>query len=142
MPTPTQQHLEKCREREHPGCVACSPGKIPGLGLEFAVCDDGGVQAAFPCARIYQGYPGLLHGGVSSMLLDAAMANCLFAHDISALTARMILRYQLPVEIDQAATVRAWLREYEPPLYVLEAELEQNGRVLVRASGKFIDRGQ
>ncbi|MDI9613649.1 MAG: PaaI family thioesterase [Acidobacteriota bacterium] len=142
MPVPTQHHLEDSRNREHPDCIACGQGKLPGLGLEFAVCEDQGVRAEFPCARIYQGYPGLLHGGISSMLLDAAMTNCLFAHNISALTARMILRYLHPVEVDRPATVKAWLREYEPPLYVLEAEIEQNGRVLVRASAKFINREQ
>jgi acyl-CoA thioesterase FadM len=74
------------------------------------------------------------------LLLDSAMANCLFAHRITAVTARLIVRFLLPVSIDQPAAVRAWIREYEPPLYVLEAELEQNGRILTRASAKFIDR--
>jgi hypothetical protein len=32
------------------------------------------------------------------------------------------------------------LRENEPPLYVLEAELAQDGHVLVRAAAKFIKR--
>ena len=68
------------------------------------------------------------------------MANCLFAHQIEAVTARFIVRFLFPVAIDHVAAVRAWMREYEPPLYVLEAELEQNGRVSVRASAKFIDR--
>jgi len=74
------------------------------------------------------------------LLLDSAMANCLFAHQVVAVTARMITRFLLPVAIDQAAVVKAWMREYEPPLYVLEAEIEQNSRILVRASAKFIDR--
>ncbi len=74
------------------------------------------------------------------MLLDSAMANCLFARRIVAVTARLIVRFLLPVEIDRPATVKAWIREYEPPLYVMEAELEQEGRTLVRASAKFIDR--
>ena len=68
------------------------------------------------------------------------MANCLFAHQVAAVTARMITRFLLPVAIDQPAVVKAWMREYEPPLYVLEAEMEQNGRILVRASAKFINR--
>jgi acyl-CoA thioesterase FadM len=74
------------------------------------------------------------------MLLDSAMANCLFAHQVVAVTARMIIRYLLPVEIDQPAVVKAWIKEYEPPLYVLESEIEQNQKILVRASAKFIDR--
>ena len=74
------------------------------------------------------------------LLLDSAMANCLFAHRIVAVTARFIARFLLPVVVRQPAIVRAWIREYEPPLYVLEAEIEQTGRILVRASAKFIDR--
>lgn len=74
------------------------------------------------------------------MLLDSAMANCLFAHQKVAVTARLIVRFLLPVTIDQTAVVKAWIREYEPPLYVLEAEIEQKGQTLVRGSAKFIDR--
>jgi len=141
MTDPTQQILESTRRQEHPACIGCGMENASGLELEFSVRDDGGVQAEFDCASLYQGYPGYLHGGISSLLLDSAMANCLFARRIAAVTARLIVRFLLPVETGRSATVKAWIREYEPPLYVLEAELEQNGRVLVRGSGKFIDRG-
>ena len=139
MTNPTQQSLEVTRKQAHPDCISCSPERASGLGLEFCVRDDKGVQAEFACDQLYQGYPGFLHGGISSMLLDSAMANCLFAHQKVAMTARLIVRFLLPVVIDQPAVVKAWIREYEPPLYVLEAELEQNGQTLVRGSAKFID---
>jgi acyl-coenzyme A thioesterase PaaI-like protein len=142
MKNPTQQKLQSTKQQKHPNCIACSPENVSGLGLNFIVRSDQGVQAEFACDRLYQGYPGFLHGGISSLLMDAAMANCLFAHTISAVTARLIVRYLLPVEIDQPAIARAWIREYEPPLYVLEAELEQKGRILVHASAKFINRDQ
>ena len=137
---PTRQSLEIIRKQAHPHCISCSPENVSGLALEFSVRDDKGVQAEFSCSKLYQGYPGFLHGGITSLLLDSAMANCLFAHQVVAVTARMILRFLLPVVTDQPALVKAWIREYEPPLYVLEAEMEQNGRILVRASAKFIDR--
>lgn len=137
---PTQQSLEIIRTQAHPECISCSPENASGLALKFSVRDDKGVQAEFTCSKIYQGYPGFLHGGITSLLLDSAMANCLFAHQVVAVTARMIIRFLLPVATDQPAFVKAWMREYEPPLYVLEAEIEQNGRILVRASAKFIDR--
>jgi acyl-coenzyme A thioesterase PaaI-like protein len=140
MTNPTQQLLETTKKQAHPDCIGCSSDNSSGLGLEFSVRDDRGVQAEFACKRIYQGYPGYLHGGISSLLLDSAMANCLFAHQKSAVTARLIIRFLLPVAIDQPARVKAWIRDYEPPLYVLEAELEQNGQTLVKASAKFIDR--
>jgi len=137
---PTQQSLEITRKQAHPKCISCSPENASGLALKFSLRDDKGVQAEFTCSQVYQGYPGFLHGGITSLLLDSAMANCLFAHQVVAVTARMITRFLLPVAIDQAAVVKAWMREYEPPLYVLEAEIEQNSRILVRASAKFIDR--
>lgn len=137
---PTQQALKLTKRQAHPECISCSLDNTSGLALEFLVRDDKGVQAEFACNRLYQGYPGFLHGGITSLLLDSAMANCLFAHQIEAVTARFIVRFLFPVAIDHVAAVRAWMREYEPPLYVLEAELEQNGRILVRASAKFIDR--
>jgi acyl-coenzyme A thioesterase PaaI-like protein len=140
MIIPTQQSLKEKKTEAHPDCISCSCGNASGLGLEFIVREDKGVQAEFACNKIYQGYPGCLHGGISSLLLDSAMANCLFAHQKSGVTARLIVRFLLPVAIDQPATVKAWIRDYEPPLYVLEAELEQNGKPLVKASAKFIDR--
>jgi acyl-coenzyme A thioesterase PaaI-like protein len=140
MINPTLQLLISTRKQEHPHCISCSPENALGLALNFTIRDDKGVQAEFACNQIYQGYPGFLHGGITSLLLDSAMANCLFAHRIAAVTARMIIRYILPVKIDQPAVIKAWIKEYEPPLYVLEAEIEQNKRALVRASAKFIDR--
>jgi uncharacterized protein (TIGR00369 family) len=140
MTDPTQQSLDVTRKQAHPDCIGCSSENSSGLGLEFIVLDDKGVQAEFACSRIYQGYPGYLHGGISSLLLDSAMANCLFAHRKSGVTARLIVKFLLPVAIDQPAVVKARMREYEPPLYVLESEIEQNGQTLVKASAKFIDR--
>jgi acyl-coenzyme A thioesterase PaaI-like protein len=137
---PQQDRLEATKKETHPNCVACGFGSPLGLGLRFLVREDGGVEAAFACQEIYQGYPGLLHGGITSMLLDAAMTNCLFAHGKVAVTARLIVRFSLPVETDRTAVVRAWLRDYSPPLFVLEAELAQNGEVMAHAAGKFIDR--
>lgn len=135
-----QSRLETVRNEAHPACISCSPATTLGLGLTFVVREDGGVEASFACREIYQGYPGLLHGGVTSMLLDAAMTNCLFSRGKAAVTARLIVRFLFPVVVDSPAVVRAWLRDASPPLFVLDAELAQNGRVAATATAKFIDR--
>lgn len=135
-----QARLEVTRNEAHPDCVSCSSTSPVGLGLRFLVRKDGGVESEFACREIYQGYPGVLHGGVTSMLLDAAMTNCLFSCGKAAVTARLIIRFLLPIRIDDTAVIRAWLRDCSPPLFVLEAELMQNGRVMASAAGKFIDR--
>ncbi len=68
------------------------------------------------------------------------MTNCLFADGKTGVTARLIIRFSRPLVIERSAVVPAWLREHKPPLYELEADLAQDGHVLVRAGAKFIKR--
>ena len=140
MKEASQDFLGTVRDRAHPQCIACGRENRSGLGVDFYLRSDKGVEAIFNCDPKHQGYTGYLHGGIASLLMDSAMANCLFAHKIKAVTARLIVRYHLPVKTGTPVIVRAWMREYEPPLYVLEAELEQENSVAVHASAKFINQ--
>lgn len=124
----------------HPNCFVCGPGHRGGLHLQFALLDDGSVQARFGCGKSFEGYPGLLHGGVISALLDGAMTNCLFAHGQQGITGELKVRFRHPVVTDQPAVVRAWIDRPFPPFCVLEAELVQDERVKAKATGKFVER--
>jgi hypothetical protein len=75
------------REIAHPRCVACCPENKFGLKLDFQDAGGGAVQATFDCSVAFEGYPGQLHGGIISTLLDSAMANCLFAQNLQGVTA-------------------------------------------------------
>jgi uncharacterized protein (TIGR00369 family) len=134
---PRQELLERTRERVHPYCIICG-SQGHGLHLHFRLLNDGSVQAEFPCPVLYQGYDRILHGGVTSSLLDAAMTNCLFAHGISALTAEMTVRFRHPIAIGQQVTVRARLHREQKPLYVVEASLMQSAQTKAIARGKFM----
>jgi acyl-coenzyme A thioesterase PaaI-like protein len=59
------------RQRAHPNCVVCGSSNEFGLQVEFETLEDGSVQATFGCDEKYEGYGGVLHGGVISSLLDA-----------------------------------------------------------------------
>ncbi|MBN2474715.1 MAG: PaaI family thioesterase [Pirellulales bacterium] len=124
----------------HPNCVVCGPDNRFGLQLEFTASEDGGVQAAFDCSKTFQGYPGLIHGGVISALLDGAMTNCLFAHGRQGITGELRVRFRHPVVTNRPATVRAWIDQSTPPLHVLQAELVQEESVKAKATGKFMER--
>ena len=71
------------------------------------------------------------------MLLDAAMTNCLFARGIQAVTGRLNVRFRHPVKLRANAVIHAWLIENHAPLYLLKAELAQEGRVCALADAKF-----
>ncbi len=52
------------------------------------------------------------------------------------------IKYLHPVSINHMAEISARLTKSSPPLYYLEAELSQNGRILAKATGKFMDRSR
>jgi uncharacterized protein (TIGR00369 family) len=123
----------------HPACIVCRPRAVGGLGLEFHPQADGSVEAEFPGGDAYQGYTGILHGGVIAMLLDAAMTNCLFAQDRRGVTADLAVRFRHPVASAQPVRLRAWVERSVPPLYLLRAELWQADQLRATATGKFMD---
>jgi uncharacterized protein (TIGR00369 family) len=139
---PSQARLKTVRTQAHPYCVVCSQSNPLGLGLEFAVHDDGSVSASLHGHFALEGFQGCLHGGMIASLLDGAMTNCLFAQGHVAMTAELKVRYRKPVFIGQEMTIRAWIKASKAPLYLLAAELKQEGCTKAIASAKFIERNE
>jgi uncharacterized protein (TIGR00369 family) len=126
------------RATAHPGCIACSTGRPHGLGLEFHDVGDGHVRADFACPASFEGYPGLLHGGIIATVLDAAMTNCLFALGHRAVTAELSIRYRAPVQLGRTAVVEAQTTRDLFPLFIMEATISQAGESKATATAKFI----
>lgn len=132
--------LSELRNQGHERCVVCAPSHPLGLRVEYQVAEDGVVHAEFACHKVFQGYPGQLHGGVITALLDGAMTNCLFAHGIEAVTGELTVRFLRPVVTDRLAAVSARLTRVSHRLHILEAELIQEHVTVARAQGKFLKR--
>lgn len=126
------------RAKVHPGCVACAPARPHGLALEFHDVGEGRVRATFSCPATYEGYPGLLHGGIIATLLDAAMANCLFALGHQSVTAELSIKYRAPVQLGRTAVVEAHASRDLFPLFLMEATLSQGGESKATATAKFV----
>ena len=124
----------------HPQCVVCSFANTKGLHLKFDAVDDGSIKAVFQCDKSFEGYPGIMHGGVISSVLDGAMGNCMFACGLATVTVEMTIRFRHPVVIEQEAIVSARITRCSHPLYLLEAEITQNGIVKATAKGKYYNQ--
>lgn len=127
------------RERRHPDCWVCAPSHSTGLGIEFEADESGAVKGIFSGNPAFTGYPGLLHGGVISSLLDGAMTNCLMARGTPGLTARLEVRFLKPVTIGKPVTVRGWWEKSRGNLHILGADLRQDGEVMATAVSRFMD---
>ncbi len=99
---------------------------------------DGGVVAPFKGHAGLQGYDGILHGGIVSALLDAAMTHCLFRHGIKAVTDELNVRFLRPVPFAAILTVSARPKALKLPIFKLAAELTGDGRVMARAEARFM----
>jgi uncharacterized protein (TIGR00369 family) len=138
--TDRQPTLARHRHAQHRRCLLCGPAHPLGLGLEFKARPGGQVEARLSCRRLFQGYGGQVHGGVIAAVLDSAMTNCLFAHDIVAVTGDLNVRYLHPVKLARTAVVRASIAASAPPLHRMESELVQEGRLVARATARFMER--
>lgn len=126
------------RSRHHPACFVCSPGHTNSLGMRFSLQPDDSVADIYAFGRDLEGFPGVVHGGIVAAALDGAMTNWLFIHNHSAVTAELKVRYLHPVASLVPALVQARLVEGTGPLFVMTAELLQQGRRMATATAKFI----
>ena len=140
MTTKCSQHrYDQIRRNAHPYCALCGSENRRGLGLSFTLQPDGDVMATFEAHKLFQGYEGILHGGVTSALLDSAMTHSLFAHGIVAVTGEMTVRFREPVALDEPLVVRGRMIRSQPPLHYTQAEITQGGRLRAKATGKFME---
>src|SRR5438093_2817572 len=80
-------------------CFGCGRHNPIGLHLLFEREGDW-VAATYMPRREDTGFPGIMHGGLSALLLDEAMGWAMYVDHIFAVTARMETRYRKPVPID------------------------------------------
>ncbi len=125
----------------HGACVLCGTENPWSLNVSFEPDGDGGVRTCFKADCRLQGYDGLLHGGVSAALLDAAMTHCLFRRGVRAVTGDLRVRYPHPVPVGRTLGLRAWVTEARSPLYRLRAELSEGVKVLVWSQATFCEMG-
>lgn len=81
-------------------CFGCGPENPAGLKLQFTECN-GELQASWQPSEYYQGYPGILHGGITATLLDETAA--WFVYSVigtAGVTYAMNIRYLHPVYIN------------------------------------------
>jgi uncharacterized protein (TIGR00369 family) len=126
--------------RGHVHCMVCGQEPVPSgvLPLLFTQDAEGKVCAEFQVGACHQGYTGLMHGGMTSTLLDAAMTHCLLMSGIQALTAELTVRFMAPIRVGQTLQVSAQLLGERRGIYQLEAWLHLGAQGVARATGKFI----
>ena len=106
-------------------CFVCGLNNAFGLKLAFYELSDTEVIAPYTPPADYEGYPGVLHGGIIAALLDEAgsRAGMIGAHNHFMVTARLDVKYRRPTPTGQPLTVYGRLVKRSGRRATAEAEL-------------------
>lgn len=87
---------------------------------------------------VFQGGPGLVHGGIIALLIDHAMGFVANRTLGPAMTVRLGLRYRRPTPLGVRLTVAARLDRVDGRKLHLSASISANGEVTAQADGVFV----
>src|SRR5512143_1002482 len=84
-------------------CFICGVENPVGLHLHIYETDPGQIEATYTAPEHFQGYPGVLHGGIVGAILDELSGRALMGSDASnprfMFTARLEIKYRKNVPI-------------------------------------------
>lgn len=124
--------------RDNHHCFACGKENPYGLHLDFTYHPDGSVSTVFTPEQRFQGYEGILHGGIITTLLDEVMAHVFIAGKVPAVTARIEVRFKKPVPIGTQLLVTGRPAGAKGRLLAAEAEItDLGGTVYSTGAGVF-----
>lgn len=88
-------------------CFACGLENKYGLRLTFYSEDEQSVVCNCSVPGRYQGYPGVVHGGVITAILDEVLVRAFMAadHDRFMYTGKLTVKFRKPVPTDTPLTV-------------------------------------
>lgn len=119
-------------------CFVCGKNNPIGLRLKFQ--DEEWVSTTeFTPGPEYQGYPGVLHGGLLTAMLDEIMARPLNNQGLNAFTAKLNVRFRNAATIGEKLFARGELVGHRGRMYEMKAVVtRENGDTVAEAAGTFM----
>ena len=117
-------------------CFVCGVQNSHGLQMSFYETEPGEVFTTLTVPEHFQGYPGIVHGGVVASILDEATGRSFIQGDPPKfyVTARLNIRYRKPVPIGQKLVIRGHAGKDMGRIATATGEIcDQNGTVLAEA---------
>ncbi|MFZ5945671.1 MAG: PaaI family thioesterase [Bacillota bacterium] len=123
-------------------CFACGEKNPIGLHLKFTVEGDK-VKTTFTPQNQHEGYPGIMHGGLISTILDEVMARNVNTLGLHGVTARMEIRFREPAPTGEELTFEAKIVNARKSVVDLEAKASlASGKTVAEALARFMIMGK
>lgn len=122
-------------------CMVCGIENAAGLHARFFELDSGELAGVFVPREEHQGYPGRLHGGLASTILDETIGRAINLTDPTAwgVTVELTVRYRRPVPLGEEIHALGRITKDSGRLFEGTGEIRlADGTVAVEASGKYL----
>lgn len=122
-------------------CMVCGTENAAGLHARFYELDNGELAGAFTPREEHQGYPGRLHGGIASTILDETIGRAINLTDPDAwgVTIELTVRYRKPVSLDGEVVAHGWITKDAGRMFEGSGEIRlADGSVAVEAKGRYL----
>lgn len=123
-------------------CFVCGESNPAGVHVRFYEQEDGSVLARFTGQDHHQGYPGRMHGGVITAVIDETIGRAIMIRHGEAIwgvTVELNLRFRKPVPLGVELTVVGRITHENRRIFSGEGELRlPDGTVAVEGSGKYV----
>ena len=120
-----------------PMCFACGRDNAIGLKLEFHR-DGESVKAEFTPSEQYQGWPGVVHGGIICTMLDEVIGYAAGFQGLYAVTAKMDVQYKKPAMVGKRLLLSARVSSVSGRSVWSEGELrDEDGTLVAEAQAEL-----
>lgn len=122
-------------------CVVCGLKNPFGLQASFYELENEEVLAIFTPAEEHQSYPGRLHGGIATAILDETIGRAIMLthRDLWGVTIEMKIRFRQPLPLDEELRVIGRITRDTRRIFEGSGEiLLGDGTVAVEGQGRYI----
>ena len=121
-------------------CFVCGGDNPGGLQLSFEIDHKKQtLKTRFVASPTFQGYDGVIHGGIISTLLDEAMAKLAYELGYNAVTATLEVRFKKPAPILEPLLVFGEITEVNQRLVRAKSRIaKEDGTVLATATSTLV----
>lgn len=138
----TMKHKVTRKQKNCKMCLVCGLKNPFGLKAFFYELESDEVVSVFKPIEEHQSYPGRLHGGIATAILDETIGRAIMAkHDneIWGVTAEISTRYKTPIPLDEELRVVGRITKETKRFFEGTGEiLLQNGKIAATGRGKYI----
>lgn len=114
---------EPLQARSQSACFVCGQDNPRGLRIRYQRQDSGEMTATWTPSPAWEGFRGIVHGGLVSTVLDEAMSKAVAATGSQALTAELRVRFRRHVTSGDTFLIRGWVVKRNKRLIETESTL-------------------